>query len=170
LEELESARATLEESGCFEDVTNCLLRMSQCYIHLGDLQNCLRTCDRGLELSKQVGLDTRICEISIIFARCHTRLEHYDEALELCREGLPLSEALGRPFWNAQILELIGYILAMKKEYEGALLAYARARTEYSNMDKTHTSTKGSAKCDHNISQIDQAKGGDERVILEVPY
>jgi tetratricopeptide (TPR) repeat protein len=171
LEELETARATLEESGCFEDVAGCLFRMSECYLNLGDLQNCLSTCEKGLKFSKQAGLDARIYAFLIIFAQCHIRLEHYDEALKLCRESLPLTEALGVPLGNAQILDLIGYTLTMKKEYEGALLAYARARTEYSNTDKTSTSTKGLARCDYNISQINRARGrGEEGVMLEVPF
>jgi tetratricopeptide (TPR) repeat protein len=170
LEMLESARATLEEHRCFEEVTYCLLRMSYCYTAMGDLQNCLRTCEQGLKISKKDGLDTRICEFSIVYARCHVRLKQYDEALKLCRESLPIIEALGHPLRNAQILELIGYILAMKKEYEGALLAYARARTRYSNMDETKVSIEGLARCDHNISQFDRAEGDEERVILEVSY
>jgi tetratricopeptide (TPR) repeat protein len=170
LEELETARATLEEFGCFEDVTLCLFLMSDCYFDLGDLQNCLHTCEKGLKLSKQAGLDSRICEFSINFAKCHIRLEQYDEALELCRESFPLSEALGISAKKGVILELIGYILAMKKEYEGALLAYARARTEYFNMGETAGTTLWLERCDHNISQIDQAKGGDGRVILKALY
>ena len=112
-------------------------------------------------------MDTRICGFPIISSRCHVRLERYDEALELCRESLPIGEALGDPLVKANILDLIGYILAMKNQYEGGLLVYSQAITEYSNMDTTFTSTNGLARCNHNISQIDQANEGEGRVILE---
>jgi tetratricopeptide (TPR) repeat protein len=169
LKELETARATLEKFGCFEDVTYCLFWMSYSHFALGDLQNCLRACEKGLELSKQAELDGRICEFSTIFVGCHIRLEHYDEALKLCRDVLPLSEAQCHSSVTALILEVMGYILATKKEYEGALLAYSRARTKYYNMDKVDASTTRLTRCDHNISQIDQAKGGKGQVVLEFP-
>jgi tetratricopeptide (TPR) repeat protein len=141
--------------------------IGQCYLGLDDLQACLRTCEEGLKLSRRYGLEERICQLSLVSTRCHIRLEQYDEALELCRKSLPLVEETGLLLYYAQFLELSGYTLGMKKEYEAALLAYSRAKTAYSNLDPFPVSTKGLDRCDHNISQIDQAKG--ECTLVDFP-
>jgi tetratricopeptide (TPR) repeat protein len=162
------ARDKFEGLHRIQDATLCLLWTSQCHFTLTDLHACLRTCEEGIKLARQVGYENRICQLSFMSARCHIRLEQYDEALELCRKSLPLIEKSGQPLYHAQFLELSGFAFGMKKEYEGALLGYSRAKSVYSDVDPFPTSTKGLARCNRNIRRIGQAKGDEEQVILEI--
>jgi tetratricopeptide (TPR) repeat protein len=165
LEDLKFALPTLKAFSCPEDIAYGLSIMFECNFALANLFECRYICQEGLKLSKKAGMDFRTCEFSIHYARYYTRLEHYDKALESCREALALSEALGCSLWHTRILEMIGYALAMKKEYEGARLAYERVRTEYSNMEGIEgirVLKRLVVQCEHNISEIDRAKRGEE--------
>lgn len=76
---------------------------------------------------------------------------------------------LGGPVSIGQVLEMIEYVLAMKRKYEGASIACARATKEYSIEEMRYDNAQELERCEYNLQQLNQIRSDREKVLLEAP-
>jgi hypothetical protein len=168
LEKISAAKVIFERLDCPASTSKCFYIMSRIYASTLNHPQALALGRQALMKAEQAGDAHLICQVLGINACFLMRLSCYGEAFDMLERALRESQALGAPLAIPQILELLAYNCAATVDFQGAKIAYERARVQYATMGSTNMAANGQKRCWENLWRLNIVNGMDQAVFSQL--